>query len=274
MFQSRVTKDVAPFKLLDAATTLDLNLPCVVTACAAATKTDGSPAAQLCLSSFGGRYKKDPHCKENKFLQHSVVDAKAKVLFNEMFASVAFPKERCTAEDLPKDFPDVTKNVWLYGFDVSYRCVQPVFNGFGVQKVLFSGETRIIAMEVRSLLAGLKLLFPQSPEEVGIDELTKTIETLSPADVKALKGHGCTMYSHLHKAKELVFIPVGWIFAESLTTNGILHYGVRKSFFSCTADNIAQYGELVGTHKVGKKNIARMEHVLSAMKAKALDLAA
>ena len=129
-------------------------------------------------------------------------------------------------------------------------------------KLLCSGCVSWLAFPLKDLVAAIKL--ESKVEQIGITELIGIVSELTPASLRALKTNGCTPTHIAQTAGDFVVVPAGWVCCE-LATQGVLLYGVRRSFIPCGVEAQSNYEVLIGCHNHDSKATTKMQECLALM---------
>ena len=167
---------------------------------------------------------------------------------------------------LPEGFPNMMKPVWLFGCDRGMQSIAGVPNGFASIRVQNSGSVRLIALEISSLAAALRLKL--SKDEIGFNDLEGRLLECSAEDLKTLVGHGLKIHHVILKPQQAAYIPSGYLLAESVV-QGVLIYGSRKSYMVATPAALDSYECLIGLHRFSQSSansISKMTMALAVLK--------
>ena len=96
-----------------------------------------------------------------------------------------------------------------------------------------------------------------SKDTIPISELQDLIENLTSSDLDKANASGCPMLTCMQTKGDLLYLPAGWMTVE-LVTKGVLVYGVRKTFFIRSSEQLASYNALISMYTLAKKNTDKM----------------
>ena len=243
---------------------IDLDVPTVIDNHQGITSCEATAEVQICLGQFGARYKREASKAEDGKFQTPIFPKDGKAVFDNMFKQLPMPSKGVVVEaSLPEGFPNMMKPVWLLGCDRGMHSIAGVPNGFASIRVQSSGSVRLIALEISSLAAALRLKLAK--DEIGFNDLEPSLLACSAEDLKLMVGNGLKIHHVILKPQQAAYIPSGYVLAESVV-QGILIYGARKSYMVSTQAALHSYECLIGLHRASQRDLVKMTAALAILK--------
>ena len=167
----------------------------------------------------------------------------------------------------PASFPNgkvIMSTTWVYGNvpGATFSGTSPF--GLSVWKCLVMDDVRFVMFKISTLLDAIKQTSPDI-KDITYDGLRDLILKAAPADISAWIANGAEIQFTTQGPYEVIYCPAGWLVAEH-AFRGTLIYGCRKSVVYSSDTSASQYEALINLYKKSKKEVAKMEAVLQAIK--------
>lgn len=138
-------------------------------------------------------------------------------------------------------------------------------------KVLAMGHISFLLFDVQIVV---KFMEEQDEEKVPQEDLRavfKFVGNLAGEGLQALKvfaeANGSKVVACKLSTSEAIYIPQGWIVAESASAEAALHYGVRKSFLVASSKAVEDYTICTKLMKGAGKKVDRMGAIVEVLTA-------
>lgn len=227
----------------------------------------GSNPMSKTLANWGGQYKRSLANLKLDVVTFPLEEKTGSTQVNTLFESV-----------LPSTFrPDISSvaggqsfmdAAWLFGCSADLKSVGFNPNGAGLLKVLAVGEVQHILLEWAGVKKFLEKIEKDKSGErkSSREDLLGQLKCLTEEQVKQL-CEDTVVRQHTLKAKEILFIPMGWVAVEIAGNHPFL-YGFRKSVFTTGATGVAAYEDALEAAKASGKAVDRMSKILETLKVK------
>jgi hypothetical protein len=130
----------------------------------------------------------------------------------------------------------------MWGYRIPNYNVGQTPNGLGMIKTVVYGSVTMLLFDVAQLVPALRQI--HGKDSVTLQELVKSIEALGSNEMKELKEKGTIIQYTTLNAGDSIYVPSGWILAESVLS-GAMVYGLRRTILFRGAGS-ASYDELLG----------------------------
>ena len=224
----------------------------------------GDSALQRALSSWGSQYKRA--MSNAKLTQASLPmdDKQGRPSFNAYIEKLLPRSEVPDISEVAggKGFMDAT---WLFGLAMDNTCAGFIPNHASTFRVLVVGEVRFFIIEWCSLSS---VMLQNEPEpKPNPEALLTKLQTLDETALTEILKQGINSRQCVLKAKQVLFIPAGWLVVEAAVPQGEHIYGLRKNVFLKSSANKYEEGIKI-TQASGNSESAceRMRKVLEILK--------
>lgn len=214
---------------------------------------------QMSLASFGGKYKKQDSFKStgkcNAVMTNKMGRAETEKLMGDVLATVP-------VLDISEVSSTWNGTSWLFGVGTDFHVVAPTPNSAALLRVLWMGEMEVMAWPVVQLK---DVLSSMGKTVKSMDDLVKVVGALTEADVKSMKAKELIGVRTVMSKEVLYFVPAGWLIAERCRAGPLL-YGVRKSVFVQSENDLAQYSachQLLSEGGVDTTKMAAIKEIFS-----------
>lgn len=245
---------------------LSVTEPVVIAEHGACKKYQQEIRTQMMFGTWGGQYKKKEACKSEGRVQQPTSAGKGKEETDAYFGHVSDlfqPKGFVDTKKLPSHVGALLNTTWLFGYDNKMYCTANTPNGLSMAKFLTHGSVNWVLFNLSDLVSALKII-DGSDQAYPLDALMARVEKFEVSDLCALAGKGCVAQRRLQVAGECLYIPAGWIAAE-IAAEGVLLYGVRKTWVPISQDCHNSYEELIGCYTAEQRPVANMNEVAKHM---------
>eukprot|EP00959_Pyramimonas_sp_CCMP1952_P471611 9498690-Pyramimonas_sp.AAC.1 len=216
------------------------------------------------LGKFGGSYKSSPESKQQGRVQQPLYigDGKEVVeqFMEKMCKSVDAKFVINPSTDGAETFKTVLESTWMFGYKIPMYNLSQTSNGLGMIKTVAYGSVNMLMFDAHQVVPALRQVL--SKDSVTLPEVIKHLESSSTETLSALKDRGVMIMSANVNAGDAIYIPSGWLVAESVDT-GAMVYGVRETVLFKGAGSDS-YDELLDLNP-GKKH-PKQEAVAECLK--------
>ena len=205
------------------------------------------------LGKFGSSYRSSPECKEQGRVQQPLFTGEGKEIVDQfvekLYKHVQGKYVINTATEGIEIFMTVLESTWTFGYKIPMYNVAQTSNGLGIIKTVAYGSVSMLMFDAHQVVPAMRQVL--SKDNVTLPEVIKYIEQSGTEELKLLNDKGVVPLTAEVKAGDTIYIPSGWIVAESVVS-GAMVYGVRKTvLFKGAGSN--SYDELLGL-SAGKKH--------------------
>ncbi|CAK0850852.1 unnamed protein product, partial [Prorocentrum cordatum] len=205
------------------------------------------------LGKFGGSCKSSPECKQQGRAQQPLNTGEGKEVVDQfmekMCKSVDAKLVINPSTDGAETFKTVLESTWMFGYKIPMYNLSQTSNGLGMIKTVAYGSVNMLMFDAHQVVPALRQVL--SKDSVTLPEVIKHLESSSTETLSALKDRGVMIMSANVNAGDAIYIPSGWLVAESVDI-GAMVYGVRKTVLFKGAGSDS-YDELLGLNP-GKKH--------------------
>ena len=196
--------------------------------------------------------------------QHPVYDGEGLAECGNLFEKLRelLPKDTVVSEaDLPDAFANVLRHYWFYGYSSQMVSFASCPTGLPMIKLLVAGEVRWVVFEPVTTVTALQEI---DTTLKSITDITEALEQLTFESLAGLKEKGAQMFVGTQHAKQIMYIPTGFICAEQCM-NGMLVYGIRRTFAMSSQTVVPAYTALAGLHDKTNKKGAKMHELVDVL---------
>jgi len=170
----------------------------------------------------------------------------------------------------PLDISDIERGVafmdtcWLFGLRPGNSKLTVPNNCVAFAKALVCGEIHVAAIDIETVYKAANHDL-QKPGYDGLDKLLNSIEAWTAETMDEFRTAGVTMKQRTLHQNEVLFVPMGWLIMEKVSSASSLVYGVRKSWMTATDSSKKGYTILRDYFNADGRNVARMNQILAKM---------
>lgn len=159
------------------------------------------------------------------------------------------------------------QGTWMFGYSKSMRYVGFTPNLAAAIRIVCQGSLLVHAFSMESIYQHLSTTKGVEDSFITVDNIIALIRGLTASSLaEAVKG-GLVARSVVVEPKQLLYVPQSWVVVEACSdkAGSLLHYGVRKSFFTKTEAGTKGYQLCVDVYKNSKFQTTRMEDIVTKL---------
>ena len=143
---------------------------------------------------------------------------------------------------------------WITGFSPTYTKVEATPNSSAMLRIMSMGVMNVWLVDVVDLGKHFAAshVGGSEPVEASMPKLINHFTTLTADQKGKLK-----VYKAVSQLMQCLFVPVGYLMADA-SGAGVMHYGIRKSFFPVSASGPGRYKAMADALQKGKSDVKRM----------------
>ena len=230
-----------PMKRIDANSLpvgASLDAPCLLKTPTAVAEWSANSAVQQVMAQWGAKYKKSERFDVEKRAVGVLKPKCGKEQTDKLFADLLIHHAKDIV-DISEVNPQFMTTSWSFGYAPDFHSCGFNPNSAACIRVLLFGTVEVFAVSLGKLLAACKASQVTMSEPATATGIKDFMLNLGAESINKLAEAGAEIHHAEHKAEEVLYIPTGWVVVER-SKNGLLLYGVRKSFFfkgAAAADN-------------------------------------
>lgn len=215
---------------------------------------------------------KDAQLSQLGRCQYPLQARKGKEAFDGLFSAVNLD----TLTDGSSVSETFAESCWLVGYSSDMRSLSLAPNQAATIRYLYSGNIRVVLVNVLQLFGELKNMhkssaspLDESAKSTTMEDVTDLISALTISDLEKLASH-VEMVQCCHGTNTVLFVPQGWLILEfsqvagaSRATDGDVRVGIRKCFMQCYA--VPFYSLCSTLLSNGGNDVSRMLSLLQCM---------
>ena len=215
-----------------------LDAPCLLKTPTAVAEWSANSAVQQVMAQWGAKYKKSERFDVEKRAVGVLKPKCGKEQTDKLFADLLIHHAKDIV-DISEVNPQFMTTSWSFGYAPDFHSCGFNPNSAACIRVLLFGTVEVFAVSLGKLLAACKASQVTMSEPATATGIKDFMLNLGAESINKLAEAGAEIHHVEHKAEEVLYIPTGWVVVER-SKNGLLLYGVRKSFFfkgAAAADN-------------------------------------